>query len=267
MKIIFDPKLRKLAEKLGKALGIRTQELKESRTQDNEETVFVGRGMANKALRRQKTYPKCWEVGRVIDNIDYLRKVILDEKTLEKKEFGKEHRKSPEHIVTQKFDYDCGGASFCTWMIMINREDVLKTDVYRRLDVNPVDGTKSERIKEVLEEEKIPYLEIFEADLTDVENVLNNDGVVLVSYQSEGTEKEIEKLECGHYSIIFDMNEASVRLIDPSHDEEYIPGAGIGVFSMAREEFEDRWIDKGTDGTIYKKWMMGVRRVQANKVE
>jgi len=78
-------------------------------------------------------------------------RIILNEKTLAKEESGKKRRKSPEHIVAMRFDYDCGGATFCNWMLTINREDVLKTDVYRRLDVNPVDGTKSEKIKEVLE--------------------------------------------------------------------------------------------------------------------
>lgn len=251
MKIVFDPKLKILAKKLGKVLGIRTQ--------DSEETLFVGRGMANKALKNKKSYPKCWEVGKVTDSIDYLTKIILDWKTLEKTRSKKEHRKSLEHIVAMKFDYDCGGATFCNWMLTINREDVLKTDIYLRLDVNPVDGTKSEKIKEVLEEEKIPYLEIWEASLNDVENVLNNDGVVLISYQSEGTEEEIEKLECGHYSLIFDMDEEVVWLIDPSFDEEYTPGYGKGVVRRPREEFEKLWIDKGSDGTIYNHWMMAVR--------
>ncbi len=228
---------------------------------DEESVLFVGRGQANKALKRKKKYPKCWEVGKVTDNIDYLCKIILNEKTLEKTASKCGHRNSPEHIVAMRFDYDCGGASFCTWMLMINREDVLKTDVYRRLDVNPIDGTKSEKIKELLEEEKIPYLEIWEANLTDVEKVLNNDGVVLISYQSEGTKEEIEKLECGHYSIIFDIDEKYVWLIDPSWNEEYTPGAGIGVVRVERVEFEKRWIDKGIDGTIYGHWMLAVRKL------
>lgn len=267
MKIIFDPKLRKLAEKLRGALTVSSQ-ISDNRLQiGNEEVLFVGRGVANKTLKGKKKYPKCWEIGKLADSIDYLRKIILDGKTLEKAGSKCGNRNSPEHIVTMRFDYDCGGASFCTWMLMINREDVLKTDVYRRLDVNPVDGTKSEKIKQVLDEEQIPYLEIWEARLDDVENVLNNNGVVLISYQSEGSDEEVEKLECGHYSIIFDIDEENVWLIDPSFDEEYIPGAGIGVFSMARPEFEKRWIDKGVDGQVYKNWMMGVRRVPMDKVE
>lgn len=258
MKIIFDPKLKTLAEKLGEALGIKTQKIETKKTQNDENIFFVGRGMANKALKKKK-YPKCWEVGSKADSFDYLRKVILNEKTLVKEESGKKRRKSPEKIVTQKFDYDCGGAAVSTLLLMLGKEEVLKTDVYERLKVNPIDGTKSINIKKFFDEEKIPYLEIWEASLSDVENVLSNNGVVLISYQSECGEEEIDKLECGHYSIIFDLDEEFVWLIDPSWEEEYVPGSGIGVFKTERVEFEKRWIDKGVDGEIYNRWMMAVR--------
>lgn len=262
MKIVFDPKLKGLALKLGGVLGVTKLDSGSGSgmtEEERENVLFVGRGMANKALKDKKKYPKCWEVGKVTDSIDYLSKVILDGKTLQKTESKCGRRKSPEHIVAMRFDYDCGGASFCTWMLTINREDVLKTDVYRRLDVNPIDGTKSEMIKKVLEEEKIPYLEIWEASLDDVENVLDNNGVVLISYQSEGSDEEIERMECGHYSIIFDIDEEHVWLIDPSYDEEYTLGYGKGVVRRTREEFEKLWIDKGSDGTVYHHWMMAVK--------
>lgn len=259
MKIIFDSKLKKLAERLGEVLGIKTQKIKTEKTQNNEETIYVGRGMANKALKKMKKYPKCWEIGKVTDSIDYLSKIILDGKTLEKTGSKNGHRKSPEKIVTQKFDYDCGGASVSTLLLMLGKEEVLKTDVYGRLEVNPIDGTKSINIKKLFDEEKIPYLEIWEASLTDVENVLSNNGVALVSYQAQGEPEEIARLECGHYSIIFDIDEEFVWLIDPSWEEEYVPESGIGVFKIEKAEFEKLWIDKGVDGTIYNKWMLAVR--------
>ena len=183
-----------------------------------------------------------------------------------KEESGKKRRKSPEKILFQKYDYDCGGGIFCTALIMVGREDVLKTDVYSRLEVNPIDGTKSENMKKLCEEEQIEYLEFWEASLDDVENVLNNHGVVITSYQSEGTEEEVKKLECGHYSLIYDIDAESVWLIDPSWDEEYISGFGNGVVRRSREEFEKLWIDKGVDGAIYKKWMMAIRRNQTDSL-
>lgn len=169
-------------------------------------------------------------------------------------------RNKPEKIVFQRDDFDCGWGMVCTLLLMLQKEEVLKTDVYKRLEVNPVDGTKSEKIKELFDEENIAYIEFWKSDLTDIENVISVGGVCLVSYQAWGEPEEIEMLECGHYSIIFDIDEESVWLIDPSYDdEEYMPGLGIGVIKRPRDEFERLWVDKGNDGTVYEKWMMAVR--------
>lgn len=268
MKVVYLLALKELAVKIGEKIGVicidsrsRVHDIFDLRGNDktNESIIFVGRGLANKALKRKKKYPKCWEVGSKADSFDYLRKIILNEKTLVKEDSGRKRRKSPEKIVAQKFDYDCGGAAVSTLLLMLGKEEVLKTDVYERLGVNPIDGTKSINIKKFFDEEKIPYLEIWEAGLSDVENVLNNNGVVLVSYQAQGEAEEIACLECGHYSVIFDIDEEFVWLIDPSWEEEYVPGSGIGVFKMGKTEFEKLWIDKGADGEIYRKWMLAVR--------
>lgn len=169
-------------------------------------------------------------------------------------------RNRPEKIVFQRDDFDCGWGMVCTLLLMLQREDVLKTDVYARLSVNPDSGTSSERIKVLFDEENIAYIEFWKSDLTDVENVISIGGVCLVSYQAWGEPEEIEKLECGHYSIIFDIDDESVWLIDPSYDdEEYMPGLGIGIVKRPREEFDKLWCDKGADGTVYEKWMMAVR--------
>jgi hypothetical protein len=256
MKIIYKKELRDLAEKLGLELGIRTQKHKESRTQDNEMTIFVGRGLTNIYLREQKNYSKCWEIGSSADSFDYLRKVILNEGIVE----TQKRRSKPEKIVFQREDYDCGGSMVCTLLLMCQREDVLKSDVYGRLEVNNVDGTKSEKIKQLFEEEVIPYVEIWKSSLKDVEHVIAGGGVCLVSYQAWGEAEEIERLECGHYSIVFDIDDESVWLIDPSYgDEEYMPGLGIGVIKRPRAEFDKLWVDKGTDGVVYEKWLLAVR--------
>jgi len=256
MKIIYKKELRDLAEKLGLELGIRTQKHKESRIQDNEMTVFVGSGLTNIYLREQKNYSKCWEIGSSADSFDYLRKVILNEGIVE----TQKRRSKPEKIVFQREDYDCGGSMVCTLLLMCQREDVLKSDVYGRLEVNNVDGTKSEKIKQLFEEEVIPYVEIWKSSLKDVERVIAGGGVCLVSYQAWGEAEEIERLECGHYSIVFDIDDESVWLIDPSYgDEEYMPGLGIGVIKRPRAEFDKLWVDKGTDGVVYEKWLLAVR--------
>ncbi len=259
MKIIYKKELVDLAKRLGEVLGSRTQELKEYRTKDNEETLFVGRNLANDALKSLKKYPKCFELGEKADSFDYLCKIILNDRTVEKNGSSKERKHLEVRPVVQKFDYDCGGAAVSTLLLMLQREDVLKTEIYKRLEVNEVDGTKSENIKKLFDEEDIPFLEVWSADINDLNNVLKNGGVALISYQAWGEPDEIEKMECGHYSIVFDIDEEFVWLIDPSAEIEYIPGSGIGVLKRPIVEFEKLWIDKGTDGEIYNKWMMAVR--------
>ncbi len=263
MRIIFDLRQSSLSQKIGKILDVSCVDFSswfDTSLIKKENLLFVGRGLANLALKRNKEYPKCWEICKVPDNIDYLRKIILNDKTLEKSKLGDLHRRGPEKIVAQKFDYDCGWGMVCTTLLMLNREDVLKTDVYKRLEVNPRDGTKSQNIKKLFEEEKIPYLEIWKASLADVANVLNNNGLVMISYQSEGTEEEISRLECGHYSTIFDIDQEYVWLIDPSWDTEYTPGFGKGVVRITRDEFDKMWLDKGSEGELFDHWMLAVRQ-------
>ncbi len=256
MIIVYLHEYKAIAEKLGLYFGVETQEASNFRSKLEDEILCVGRGLVNKYLIDNKGYRKCWEIGSTTDSFDYLRKVILNEETVE----THKRRNKPEKIVFQRDDYDCGGGIVCTGLLMLQREEVLKTDIYKRLDVNPVDGTKSEKIKQLFDEENIPYIEFWKADLEDVDGVISAGGFCMVSYQAWGEPDEVERLECGHYSIIFDIDDKFVWLIDPSYDdEEYMPGLGIGVVKRPREEFDKLWIDKGSDGIVYEKWMMALR--------
>jgi len=256
MKIIYLRKYKDLAEKLGSFFGVKIEEFNDSRAVYLEEVLFLGRGLTNKSLKGLKRYKKLWEIGSKADSFDYLVRIIFNEGTVE----TQSRRNRPEKIVFQRDDFDCGWGMVCTLLLMLQREEVLKTDVYNRLGVNPEDGTKSENIKKLFDEENISYIEFWKSDLKDVEGVISVGGVCLVSYQAWGEPDEVEKLECGHYSIIFDIDEDYVWLIDPSYDdEEYMPGLGIGIVKRSREEFEILWVDKGVDGTVYEKWMMAVR--------
>ncbi len=257
MIIIYLPKLRDLAERLGKKLGAGLMDSNLCDEIDSDEKIlFVGRSLANSRLGSGKVYQKCWEVGSKTDSFDYLDKVILNEGTVE----TQKRRNRPEKIVFQRDDFDCGWGMVCTLLLMLQREDVLKSDVYGRLGVNPTDGTKSEKIKQLFDEENIAYIEFWKSDLEDVESVISVGGACLVSYQAWGEPEEVERLECGHYSIIFDIDEEFVWLIDPSYgDEEYMPGLGLGIVKRPRVEFDALWIDRGGDGVVYEKWMMAVR--------
>lgn len=200
-----------------------------------------------------------WNIFGDRTDFDFWVALLLNGRTVPNGEKDKKHKNPPEKIIPQNYDYDCGFGMFCTGMLMIGREDVLKTNLYERLEVNPVDGTKSENIKKVLEEESIQYIEMFEAKMEDLETLVRGEGFAFVSYQSEGTSEEIERLECEHYSIVFDMDDESIWLIDPSYDEELEPGFGKGVVRLMRDDFEKKWIDKGIDGTIYEKWLIGLK--------
>lgn len=200
-----------------------------------------------------------WKIYGSKADFDFWIKLLLNDRTVVSEDASRRQNKPPERIIPQNYDYDCGFGMFCTGMLMIGREDVLKTDLYTRLEVNPVYGTKSEKIKKVLEEENISYVEMDLAEIGDLKVLVNGGCPVFVSYQSEGTDEEIEKLECGHYSIVFDIDDDFVWLIDPSYDVEWEPGFGKGVVRMVRGEFEKKWIDKGVDGTIYNRWLIALK--------
>ncbi len=256
MKIVYLPKLKKTAKSLGNFLKLEVVTFSEDLIFGDKTILCLGRGISNSLVRKVEKYQKIWEIGSKADSFDYLAKVIFNRGTVE----TQKRRNKPEKIVFQRDDFDCGWGIVCTLLLMLQREEVLKTDLYLRLDVNPVDGTKSEKVKKLFDEENIPYIEFWKADLTDLEKVVSVGGVCLVSYQAWGEPEEVERLECGHYSIVFDIDDEFVWLIDPSYDdEEYMPGLGIGVVKRPRAEFEKLWIDKGSDGTVYEKWMMAVR--------
>ena len=161
--------------------------------------------------------------------------------------------------VIQKFNYDCGGAAVSNLLLMLGRGEVLKTELYQRLEVDPVNGTRIKNIKKLLDEEGVEYFEASGAGISDLEAALSVGYVCLVCYQAWGTEEEMDTLESGHYSVVFDVDEKSVWFIDPSVLKEDEVGEGIGVIFRTREDFDKRWRDKGVEGEIYDHWMLAVK--------
>lgn len=197
--------------------------------------------------------------------------VIKDDifQIVENEKKSKGRKKAPEiEPVIMRFDWDCGGAAFCDDLLMMKRDDVLKTNLYERLDVNPIDGTKSQNIKKVCEEEGIEYVETTGASINDLEYWLSNEYVCLISYQAWGSEEEMDALESGHYSTVFSIDEEGVWLLDPSIDTEEIPDAGKGVICVTKEELDRRWIDKGVEGEIYDHWLLAMKSpgAQSDKI-
>ncbi|PIZ24967.1 hypothetical protein COY48_00095 [Candidatus Collierbacteria bacterium CG_4_10_14_0_8_um_filter_43_86] len=177
------------------------------------------------------------------------------------KELPQKGRKRVVRIepVIQKFNYDCGGAAVSNLLLMLGKGDVLKTELYQRLEVDPVNGTRIKNIKKLLDEEGVEYFEASGAGITELEAVLAVGYVCLVCYQAWGTEDEMDTLESGHYSVVFDVDETNVWFIDPSVLKEDEVGEGIGVIFRSREDFDKRWRDKGVEGEIYDHWMLAVK--------
>ena len=160
--------------------------------------------------------------------------------------------------VPQREDFDCGPAAVCTFLLFLGRDDLLKSDIYRKVGYDRDVGTLVENITGFFDEEKLEYEEMVGATLADLEECLDTGRVCLVDYQAWGTEAEKEAMVCGHYSVVFYMDENEVWLIDPSFDYELEPGQGVGVVRRNREMFDKWWTD-GEDGSLYDHWMVSAQ--------
>lgn len=207
---------------------------------------------------------RSWKIFGDENDFAFWSNLLLNELTVEFEIGMHRHKNPPEKKIFQNYDYDCGYGMFCTGMLMLGREDVLKTDLYTRLKVNEIDGTKSENIKLVLHEEGVSFLEMEGSRIEDLQKLVSDNGFAFVSYQSDCDLEKVGELEYGHYSIVFDVDGEFVWLIDPSDDVEWEPGFGKGVVRITRGEFAKRWIDKGVDGTIYESWLIALRGKSLN---
>ncbi|KKT39584.1 MAG: hypothetical protein UX47_C0011G0004 [Candidatus Collierbacteria bacterium GW2011_GWA2_46_26] len=161
--------------------------------------------------------------------------------------------------ITQKFKYDCGVATVGNLLLLLERKDVLETDLYRRLKPTPTEGTKIRNIKKLLNEEGIEHFEGSGCSMRDLELILWSGYVCMVCYQAWGKEKHYKKLDSGHYSIVYRVDENSVWFIDPSVRSEREPGEGVGIIRRSKESFNRKWKDKGSDGVIYNHWLLAAR--------
>jgi len=191
---------------------------------------------------------------------DKVLELLFLKQKLEKEPPGKGRKRAAGiEPIMQRYNYDCGGAAVSNLLLMLGKEEVLKTDLYQRLEVDPINGTRIKNIKKLLNEEGIEYFETSGASISDLEAVLTVGYFCLVCYQAWGTEEEMGTLESGHYSVVFNVDEKNVWFIDPSVQEEDDIGEGIGVIFRTREDFDKRWKDKGIEGEIYDHWMLAVK--------
>jgi len=171
-----------------------------------------------------------------------------------------------EHVL-QRYDYDCGVAAVSTFMSITRNTRVDLDDLQRQLKALPASGTSPDNITNYLLKEKVPFVEKVGSKMWELEELITKGYVCLVVYQAWYSEEEKNRLECGHYSIVIDIDSEFVWLVDPGVKEETEPGTGVGVVKRSRTEYDKWWIDKDAAGKVYDHWMVGVRVGNSGKID
>lgn len=156
----------------------------------------------------------------------------------------------------QKNGYECGLSSVMTILNSLGirqRKEVLK----KKLGTSSRLGTHPERIKSFLREMGLAYRETRGGTLQDLERRLKARRLCLVVYQAWGSQKYYDRLESGHYSVVFGFENEYLWLADP-----FVKGDktryGKGVRKIKKTVFESRWKDMDHRGVIYDHWMLAV---------
>jgi ABC-type bacteriocin/lantibiotic exporter with double-glycine peptidase domain len=156
----------------------------------------------------------------------------------------------------QENGYECGLSSVMTILNslgMKQRKDSLK----KKLGTSSKKGTHPEKIKGFFNDMELKFRETRGATLHDLENRLKKQKLCLVVYQAWGSQKYYDRLESGHYSVVFGIEEEYLWLADP-----YVKGGktryGKGVRKIKKTTFEGRWKDVDHKGKVYDHWMLAV---------
>lgn len=158
----------------------------------------------------------------------------------------------PVKPVIQMNGYECGVA--CVQTILGTRG--LKSNrlsLKKKLGTNRNYGTLSGNIKSLLKDHGLKTRERFEAKIEDIEAELGKGKLCLVAYQAWGEKKYYAKLQSGHYSVVFGIEEDYLWLADPFVKGDRVRYR-VGVRKIRRSTFETRWMD--ADGLDH--WMLAV---------
>ena len=156
----------------------------------------------------------------------------------------------------QENGYECGLSCVMTILNSLGirqRKEALK----KRLGTSSKSGTHPERIKGFLREMGLKYRETHGGALSDLESRLKRQKLCLVVYQAWGSQKYCDRLESGHYSVVFGFENEYLWLADP-----FVKGGktryGKGVRKIKKTVFESRWKDMDHKGVTYDHWMLAV---------
>ncbi|EKD53111.1 MAG: hypothetical protein ACD_61C00151G0004 [uncultured bacterium] len=162
----------------------------------------------------------------------------------------------PVKPVRQENGYECGLASVMTILRTLgckSRKDTVK----RRLGTTSRRGTHPERIKGLFREMDLNFREKHGASLHDLENRVKKQKLCLVVYQAWGSQKYYDRMESGHYSVVFGVEKDYLWLADP-YVRQQKSKYGKGIRKIRKETFDGRWKDVDHKGVLYDHWMLAV---------
>jgi len=164
----------------------------------------------------------------------------------------------PVTPVLQDFNYDCGRAVVKTLLKSIGKQTD-DQELQDMLRTNPRTGTHPTRIIETLSGMGLSLVEKLGAKISDLDEMVSQGYYCLVVYQAWGTRAQRRKLESGHYSLVYAVDQDQVHLADPLVEESDGFGLGEGLRRLHKNEFETDWKDQDFTGKVYDHWLLAVK--------
>lgn len=156
----------------------------------------------------------------------------------------------------QSNGYECGLSSVMTILRSLGI-DPEKKRVKAKLDTNSMIGTSPDSIKALFTELDVVFDEKHKSSLKEIEKMLKSSKMCLVAYQAWGAEKYYQKLQSGHYSVIFGTEKNYLWLADPAVHKANAR-YGKGIRKIKKEIFLSRWKDVDYKEQLYDRWMLAV---------
>ncbi len=162
----------------------------------------------------------------------------------------------PVKPTRQQNGYECGLSSVMTILGTLGVK-VRKDSLKKKLGTTSKHGTHPDKIKTLFQDLELEFREKHRASLNDLENKVKKRKLCLVVYQAWGSQKYYDKLESGHYSVVFGVEKDYLWLADP-YVKMQKTRYGKGIRKIKKEIFEGRWKDMDYKGKIYDHWMLAI---------
>lgn len=161
-------------------------------------------------------------------------------------------------IYLQKHNYDCGAGAAAIVLrnlgYRVNYKNLLLA-----LEVSRRNGTRATNLENYFRKRNFSVACRNYTSVKDLRQEVLKGHMPIVAYQGSGTRREMDRFEGGHYSVVAQITERNVYLLDPGIAEDF--GDGIGWNVLKIPEFRGRWIDVDKingDEVFYVRWMLSV---------